>query len=278
MHLAHFTDLHFGCEDVAALKAAARYVHEAKPDAVIITGDISRDGLQSELNNACAWMRELPAPVLLTPGNHDVPYYNFIGRALAPWARFRRAAQGIRVDAWHTPDWSIVPVNTARGWQLRANWAQGAISRGQIAVAGAALQKAAVGALRIVMTHHPLDWPNDAPIKGVTIGGVRGQEKLIDSGAELFLSGHLHFASARLIGTRALSITSGTLSQRVRHEPCAFTAIRRPAPDTIEVEVLHVVQGLAETATKRQFQLETLPLVGEPTDMHAAGTPVAASR
>lgn len=270
MHLAHFTDLHFGCEDVAALKAAARYVHDAKPDAVVVSGDISAEGLQVELNNACAWMRELPAPVMLTPGNHDVPYYNFIGRALAPWARFERAAQGVKLDAWHTPDWSLIPINTARGWQLRANWAQGAISRGQTAIAAAALQHAQPGALRIIVTHHPLDWPNDAPIKGVTIGGIRGQEKLIDSGAELFLSGHLHFASARLIGTRALSITSGTLSRRVRHEPCAFTAIRRPALDTIEVEVLHVVQGLAETASKRLFRLGALPPIGEPTDVHAA--------
>jgi 3',5'-cyclic AMP phosphodiesterase CpdA len=278
VHLAHFTDLHFGCADQAALKAAARYVDEHKPDAVIITGDISKDGQQSELNDACAWMRELAAPVLLTPGNHDVPYYNFLGRAFAPWARFKRAAEGVRLDDWHTPDWSIIPVNTARGWQLRWNWAQGAISRGQTAIASAALQRAAPGALRIVATHHPLDWPNDAPIKGVTIGGVRGQEKLIDSGAELFLSGHLHFASARLIGTRALSISSGTLSQRVRHEPCAFTAIRRPAPDAIEVEVLHIVQGCAETATKRQFQLAATPRVGEAADIHAAGAPIAASR
>ncbi len=271
MHLVHLTDLHFGCEDKAALRAAARYVDEQRPDAVIITGDISKDGLQSELDNACAWMRELSAPVLLTPGNHDVPYFNFWGRLFDPWARFHRAASGVRLNPWHTPDWSIVPVNTARGWQLRWNWAQGAISRGQIALAAGELQQAAPAALRILATHHPLDWPNDAPIKGVTIGGVRGQEKLIAAGAELFLSGHLHFASARLVGTRALSITSGTLSQRVRHEPCAFTAIRRPAPDTIEVEVIHIVQGVCETAQKRDFQLEALPRTGAPASLHASG-------
>ncbi|HRO03371.1 MAG TPA: metallophosphoesterase, partial [Terricaulis sp.] len=155
MLLAHFTDLHFGCEHEGAIKAAARYVEENKPDAVIITGDISKDGLQSELEAACDWMRALPAPVILTPGNHDVPYYEPFGRVFFPWRRFNRAAQGIRTEAWHTPEWSIVPVNTARGFQLRANWAQGAISRGQTAIAGAELQKAAPGALRIIITHHP---------------------------------------------------------------------------------------------------------------------------
>jgi 3',5'-cyclic AMP phosphodiesterase CpdA len=269
--LAHFTDLHFGCEDRAAINAAERFVDEMKPDAVIVTGDISKDGIRSELEDACAWMRALQAPVILTPGNHDVPYYEPLGRVFFPWRRFKRAAEGIRTEPWHTPDWSIIPVNTARGFQLRANWAQGAISRGQTAIAGAALQKAAPHALRIIITHHPLDWPNDAPIKGHTIGGRRGLEKLTEAGAELFLSGHLHFASARLYRTRALCVSSGTLSQRVRHEPPAFTAIRRPAANVIETEVFHVVQGIAQSASKRAFHLEGPTPNNAPVEIHAGG-------
>lgn len=269
MLLVHLTDLHFGCEDKAALKAVERYVGETRPDAVIVTGDISKDGLERELTAACDWLRGLGAPVMLTPGNHDVPYYELIGRLLSPWDRYERAARGVRTEAWHTPHWSIVPVNTARAWQFRLNWAQGEISRGQTAIAGAELQRAAPGALRIVITHHPLDWPNDAPIRGVTRGGLRGQEKLIDSGAELFLSGHLHFASARLVGTRALSVTGGTLSARVRHEPCAFTVIRRPEPRVIQAEVVHIVQGVCETASARRFALAELPALDQPAEIHA---------
>jgi 3',5'-cyclic AMP phosphodiesterase CpdA len=269
VQLVHLTDLHFGCEDRHALAAAAKYIADLKPDAVIITGDISKDGLAVELNNACAWMRELPAPVMLTPGNHDVPYFEMWGRLAYPWTRFRNAAQGIHTEAWHTPLFSIVPVNTARAWQFRFNWAQGEISRGQTAIAGAELQKAAPGALRIIITHHPLCWPNDAPIKGITRGGARGMEKLIDAGAELFLSGHLHFASARLYGTRALSVVSGTLSQRVRHEPCAFTVIRRPLEDTIETEVIYIVGGVCQTASTRQFRLNAPLEPGAPAVVHA---------
>lgn len=270
MQLVHFTDLHFGCEDKAALIAAGKYVRDLKPDAVIVTGDISRDGLQDELNNACAWIRDLDAPAMLTPGNHDVPYYEMWGRLFYPWDRIRRAQHGIQCEAWHTDAWSIVPVNTARAWQFRLNWAQGEISRGQTAVAAAELQRAKPGALRIIITHHPLDWPNDAPIKGVTRGGVRGLRKLADAGAELFLSGHLHFASARLFETRALSITSGTLSQRVRHEPCAFTVIRRPEPKLIETEVVHINQGVCETASVRQFRLDAPLAPGSPAEVRAA--------
>lgn len=269
MQLVHLTDLHFGCEDKSALSAAARYVKENKPDAVIVTGDISKDGLKTELDAACAWMRDLGVPVMLTPGNHDVPYYEPVGRLLYPWRRFHEASHGVQTVAWHAPDFSIVPVNTARAWQFRLNWAQGEISRGQTAIAAAELQRAAPGALRIVICHHPLDWPNDAPIKGITRGGKRGLERLIDAGAELFLSGHLHFASARLVGTRALSVVSGTLSQRVRHEPCAFTVIRRPMADTIETEVVYIVQGVCQSASIRQFRLNAPLGPGVPSEMHA---------
>jgi 3',5'-cyclic AMP phosphodiesterase CpdA len=269
LQIVHFTDLHFGCEDTNALDAAAKYVRNLKPDAVIVTGDISKDGLATELSAACDWIRSLDTPAMLTPGNHDVPYYEMWGRLFYPWDRIRRAQHGIQHEAWHTDQWSIVPINTARAWQFRMNWAQGEISRGQTAIAAAELQRAAPGALRIVITHHPLDWPNDAPIKGLTRGGVSSLRKLADAGAELFLSGHLHFASSRLFETRALSITSGTLSQRVRHEPCAFTVIRRPEPRVIETEVVHIKQGVCETASVRQFQLDAPELPGAPAELHA---------
>ncbi|MEJ0061117.1 MAG: metallophosphoesterase [Terricaulis sp.] len=277
MELVHITDTHFGCADDAALKAAAKYIEQKKPQAVIITGDISMDGKKEEIGAAMAWMRTLAAPVMVTPGNHDVPYYNLWGRVFDPWGRFNRAATGLRTEAWHSADWSIVPINTARGVQLRMNWAQGAISNHQVKVAAAELQKAAPDALRIVITHHPLDWPNDAPIHGRTFNGAKAQTGLVIAGAQLFLSGHLHFASARLIQERALSVTSGTLSRRVRHEPCAFTAIRRPAPDVIETEILHVKQGVAETATIRRFQLKQAGALGAPANIAAEAVALAAN-
>src|SRR5690606_11842198 len=143
-------------------------IAERRPAAVLMTGDLSREGLQTELDAACDWMRALHAPVVVTPGNHDVPYHDLWGRLFDPFGRYFRAAAGLRLEAWHTVDWSIVPVNTARGVQLRLNWAQGAISAAQIRSATAELAQAKPNALRIVMTHHPLVWPNDAPIKGRT--------------------------------------------------------------------------------------------------------------
>lgn len=258
MEIVHLTDPHFGCADGHALAAVQKLVADRRPDAVIVSGDLSREGSPGELDDAFAWMAALPAPVLTTPGNHDVPYHDLWGRLFDPFARFRRAAglaPAVRLGPWHTAGWSIVPVNTARGIQPRANWAQGQITRRQVQAAAAELARAAPGALRIVVTHHPLDWPDDAPIKGKTWNGRRAQRELIEAGAQLFLSGHLHFASARLIERRALSVTSGTLSLRVRHEPCALTVIRRPEPDLLETEIVLIRQGVPEAAAVRRWDI-----------------------
>jgi hypothetical protein len=55
----------------------------------------------------------------------------------------------------------------------------------------------------------------------------------------------------------------------VRHEPCAFTMVRRPEPNTIEAEVMHVVQGVVQSASKRHFRLTAPPLATGPAEIHA---------
>ena len=62
---------------------------------------------------------------------------------------------------------------------------------------------------------------------------------------------------------------SGTLSKRLRHEPCAFTVIRRNEPSLLEAEVVHIVQGVAQTASVRQFRLNEPPTLDAPAEIHA---------
>ncbi|MBI1252257.1 MAG: metallophosphoesterase [Alphaproteobacteria bacterium] len=254
--IVHVSDTHFGGEDRAALEAVARFVEETAPDLVIATGDLALSGLREELEQASAWLQSLPAPAMAVPGNHDVPYYSLPGRLLDPFKRFRESLSAVRTDTWRSHDCLIAPINTARGVQWRANWAQGAISDQQIAAAEKTLQSQADHrVLKIVATHHPLDWPNDAPIHGVTHGGPAAQSRLIAAGAQVFLSGHLHVASARAIGdTGAVAVCGGTLSLRQRHEPCAFTMIERVG-DALRIAIHHVAGGKTQTAAERWFSL-----------------------
>jgi 3',5'-cyclic AMP phosphodiesterase CpdA len=248
------SDLHFGGEDASALAAVADFVAARAPDVVVATGDLALIGARAELEAAFAWLRALKAPVIATPGNHDVPYYSLAGRLLDPFRNYRESAQGVATQTWRNERYAIIAENTARGVQARLNWAQGAISRSQVArVRSFAKSEIDAGKLVVLATHHPLAWPNDAPITGRTWGGRAAEMALAHSGVDVFLSGHLHVASARSVTeTGAVSVCGGTLSQRVRHEPCAFTAIE-VSGGALRIDIMHVVGGFVEIAATRRF-------------------------
>jgi len=252
MRIIQVSDLHFGGEDRGALAAVERFVADSPPDLVVATGDLASVGQRRELEDAFAWLRGLPAPVLATSGNHDVPYYSLLGRVIDPFRRFRQSATGVTTQPWRGDGCVVVAVNTARGVQWRANWAQGAISRRQTDWAARQFESAGGAKLRILATHHPLDWPNDAPIAGRTWGGREAQRRLAHAGVDVFLSGHLHVASARAVEGGAVAVC--TLSRRLRHDPCGFTVVEC-AGEELSVSLMHVVNRTIETATVRTFPL-----------------------
>ena len=119
--LVHLSDIHFGCQNVAATEAAVEAAWAFAPDLTVVTGDITSDGLPAEFIAARAWLDRLPTPLLVTPGNHDTPYWNLVLRALTPFNRYRRyigAPDGLRHES---PGLSAHAVNTARGGQPRLN-------------------------------------------------------------------------------------------------------------------------------------------------------------
>ncbi|MCG3756532.1 metallophosphoesterase [Amycolatopsis sp. Poz14] len=72
---AHLSDIHLDGSERADARAAAvtRYLRnlEAPVDAVFATGDIADHGLPEEYRRAAALL-DLPVPVVVCPGNHDV--------------------------------------------------------------------------------------------------------------------------------------------------------------------------------------------------------------
>ena len=91
--LFHVSDIHFGAENRAALASVERAISAEAPDALICTGDITQRAKHSEYAAAAAWFEGLGVPVVLEPGNHDMPYYNLFERFADPYRRYRRLAR-----------------------------------------------------------------------------------------------------------------------------------------------------------------------------------------
>ena len=228
MKIFHVSDVHFGAEDPAAIAWFAERVAAEKPDAVIMTGDLTMRALRDEFEAGGRWLRSLGVPVTVEVGNHDIPYYSDpIRRIFSPYSRYA-AAEKLIERPLTLPGLTVVPLKTTARAQWRFNWSKGHVSDGALARALAVVRAAPPGNLIFVAAHHPLV---EAGTKGTadTRGGRRALDALAEAGAHAVLSGHVHDPfdvpyrrgdwTVRLIG-------AGTLSKRVRQSPPEFNEIR----------------------------------------------------
>ena len=226
--LIHITDVHFGGEIPEAVAAATAMIAADPPDLVLVTGDVTLNGLPSEFRSAAAWLAGLSAPTLVTPGNHDTPYWNLVLRALVPFQRYRRYLGEHRWGAWTGEGVVVRTINSARGAQARTDWSKGVVDLGQVDDALTAFADADDEALRIVACHHPLIEAIGAPVTGGVRRGHEAAERFAAAGVDLIVTGHVHnpFAVPLPFGdARTYAVGGGTLSSRLRGTPASINCI-----------------------------------------------------
>jgi 3',5'-cyclic AMP phosphodiesterase CpdA len=238
IRIAHLSDIHFGGENQPATDAALDAVAAFDPTLVAVTGDLTLNGLPTEFRAAAAWLARLPPARLVTPGNHDTPYWNLILRALTPFARYRRYIGGDDIDTFDAPGLVARSLNSARGAQPRLDWSKGSIAIDRLR--GLDWGDPAAPVLKLFACHHPLIDIQGAPVTGGVHRGARAAMVLAEVGVDLILTGHVHNAFVLPIPNAApgrYAIGAGTLSLRTRGTPAGFSTIVA-SEDRIEVTSL----------------------------------------
>ena len=166
-----------------------RLVERLEPQIVVASGDLAHRGRRQQLERAAELLRSLGAPVLAVPGNHDLPHTP--ARFVRPWAEFERVWETTEPTA-SSPELQVVGLNSARPFRHQG----GALSNRQLQRAAARLAAAAPGALRVAVLHHHLI---GAPWRAVRKFPVSRRNRvlhaLVEAGADLILSGHIHQAA-----------------------------------------------------------------------------------
>jgi len=227
--LFHVSDLHFGREDEAAIGWFKECVHAEMPDAVICTGDLTMRARSAEFAAAADYLDDMPVPVTVEPGNHDLPHYwNPVARFLWPYKRYGRVEKlverPVALDALE-----VVPLKTTARAQWRYNWSWGVVDQDSLAKALGLLARIEPPRLALVACHHPLIDKQGLKSEGRTLGGRTALTRLAGAGADVVLSGHVHdpFDMAYEIeGRRVRLVGAGTLSERVRSTPPSFNELR----------------------------------------------------
>lgn len=251
--ILHFSDIHFGCENKPAVAAALDFAHRTERDLVLVTGDVTSVGRRREFDAAAGWIRALPEPVFVVPGNHDTPYWDPIARLFRPWKRYEARIGHPAVDhAFAGKGLAVRGVNTARAVQLRPNWSKGVIDLEQTRRAAEALAGAPLGDLRVLACHHPLVEMIGTPMTGEVKRGREAALIFAESGVDLIMTGHVHvpFALPISIGDKcSYAVGAGTLSMRERGAPAGFNCVEWDEND------VHVT-GLGWTGARFEPQRE----------------------
>ena len=227
--LVHLSDLHFGAEEPAVVAALAEEIARDPPDLVAVSGDLTPRARHREFEAAARFLRDLPAPVLAVPGNHDVTPYDVLERFADPWRRWR-----IHVSVETEPSWTdgtvaVVGLNTARRGGLYLNWARGRVGGGRLGRLGRKLAALPEGAFRVVVAHHPFAPPAMAPDARVVGGAAPALALFARHRVGLVLTGHLHLPDigvARSAEGVTLVQAATATSHRLRGAPNAYHRIR----------------------------------------------------
>ena len=189
MRLLHLSDLHAGSREQGEIDGSlTSLVERIQPQLIVVTGDLAHRGRRREHEQAASFLRRLGQPLLVVPGNHDIPYT--FARFTRPWAEFER--QWETVEPVHrSEELLVVGLNSVRPWRHQS----GGLRESQLQRTAQLLAEAPEGALRVVALHHHLIGAPWRSRKRPVARRSHVLASLVDAGAELILAGHIHQAA-----------------------------------------------------------------------------------
>lgn len=211
--ILHASDLHFGVPHRPVVaEALLRFVEEASPAAIVVSGDLTQRAKAREYRAARDFLDRLPPiPLVVTAGNHDVPLYRVWERFFAPYRKYRRyivrqldTVLDISGEG-DVPGLRFVSLNSTAPLSAIVN---GRLRDRQLDFAAAAFAETPKRARRVLVVHHNLLRPDDGEPPPTLPRAPHVLRRAEEWGVDVVLSGHIHRTHLAWSGGRSARVAS----------------------------------------------------------------------
>ncbi len=187
--LFHISDVHFGPPHLPRVRQGVLDLIAARrPDVVVLSGDLTQRAKPAQFRAARAFVDSIDRPVLVVPGNHDVPMYRFWERIFSPFGAYRRNFSPELEPVYRDDGLLVVGVNTAFNWTIK----EGRIKLRRLLEVGEELSAAPPEVFKVVVAHHHMIPPPNFGTQTVLANAWEAMDLFSSVGVDLILSGHLH--------------------------------------------------------------------------------------
>jgi predicted phosphodiesterase len=187
--ILHLSDLHFGAPQAPdRAEAILAEIKRRTPTVVAISGDLTQRARTSQFRQARQFLDRIGAPVIVVPGNHDVPLWNVVNRFLLPLEKYRQWITDDLNPLYIDEALAVMGLDTTRSFTIKG----GRINQAHLSAVRGRLCELPDEIGKVIVAHHPF-----APPPGFererAVGGVRRAVKLLAKcRVEIILTGHLH--------------------------------------------------------------------------------------
>lgn len=191
--LLHISDLHFGPPYHPPVgESLLAFAEELRPDVIVASGDFTQRAREEQFAAAREYLDRLPdVPLIVTPGNHDVPLYRVAERLFSPFSLYRKYIHPELDTVTEVPGAVIVALNSTAPRRAITN---GRVSRWQLDLAREAFAGRPPETLRIVVAHHHFAPPPDFEGAEAMPKAKRALDVFTEMCVDVVLGGHLHRA------------------------------------------------------------------------------------